>query len=183
MKQAAPWKVGLPFAAGAIIAGASWYFSRQPLALLAAVILVIWGAVWVYGAWRSLADTARAAAAPPFAPPGPGRAVVISRARRPFSRCGYLIVSDRELLFWREAHPQKLKPGDTINLTDPALSGAPPRALTPIAEVDRLQHKSGLFGGDTLTLKRADGASIRLKLTDPEAFVLIMELFEKNARG
>ncbi len=41
------------------------------------------------------------------------------------------------------------------------------------------QHKAAFIGGDTLTLKTSDGASIRLMLYDPEAFVLIMELFEK----
>ena len=180
MKQAPPWKVGLPFAIGAAIAGASWFFHRQPAALLAVPILIVWGALWAWGARRSLAHSRREAGAPPFTPPAPGRAVVISRARRAFSaRRGYALVTNEQLLWWRGVPPRPLHPGDTVAVTDLALWGALPRALGSLLEIDHLTHKAAFIGGDTLTLKASDGASIRLTLYDPEAFVLIMELFEK----
>jgi hypothetical protein len=180
MKQAPPWKVGLPFFIGAIIAGASWFFHRQPAALLAAPILIVWGALWVWGARRSLAHSAREAEAPPFTPPGPGRAVVISRARRALSaRRGYAIVTNEQLIWWRGVPPRPLHPGDAVAVTDLALWGAAPRALASLSEIDHLTYKAAFIGGDTFTLKTSDAASIRLMLYDPEAFVLIMELFEK----
>ena len=180
MKQAPPWKVGLPFAIGAIIAGASWFFHRQPAALLAVPILIVWGALWVWGARRSLAHSAREAGAPPFTPPAPGCAVVISRARRALSaRRGYAMVTYDQLLWWHGVPPRPLRPGDTVAVTDLALWGAAPRAMTSLSEIDHLRHKAAFIGGDTLTLKTSGGASIRLMLYDPEAFVLIMELFEK----
>jgi hypothetical protein len=180
MKQAPPWKVGLPFFIGAIIAGVSWFFHRQPAALLAAPILIVWGALWVWGARRSLAHSAREAGAPPFTPPAPGQAVVISRARRALSvRRGYAMVTNEQLLWWRGIPSRPLRPGDAVVVTDLALWGAEPQALASLSEIDHLSHKAAFIGGDTLTLKTSDGASLRLMLYDPEAFVLIMELFEK----
>ena len=180
MKQAPPWKVGLPFAIGAIIAGVSWFFHRQPAALLAAPILIVWGALWAWGARRSLSHSAREAGAPPFTPPAPGQAVVISRARRAFSaRRGYALVTGEQLLWWRGVPPGPCIPG--IPLPSPTWPpmGRPTRTLASLSETDHLTHKAAFIGGDTLTLKASDGASIRLTLYDPEAFVLIMELLEK----
>jgi hypothetical protein len=179
MNQPPLWKVGLPFAIGAAIAGISWFFHRQPAALLAAPILIVWGTLWGWGARRSLAHSAREAGAPPFTLPTPGRAAVISRARRAFSvRRGYAMATNEQLLWWRGVPPRPLHPGDTVAVTDLALWGAPPRTLVSLTEIDHLSHKAAFIGGDTLTLKTSDGASIRLMLYDPEAFVLIMELFE-----
>ena len=167
MKQAPPWKVGLPFAIGAIIAGVSWFFHRQPAALLAAPILIIWGALWVWGARRSLSHSAREAAAPPFTPPAPGQAVVISRARRALSaRRGYALITGEQLLWWRGVPPRPLHPGDTVAVTDLAL-WAPAPDLASLSEIDHLSHKAAFIGGDTLTLKTSDSTSVRLMLYDP----------------
>ena len=184
MKQDSPWKIGLPFAAGVIIAVASWFFSRQPTALLAAAILVVWGSFWVYGAWRSLRDTAREAGASPFIPPTAGQALVLSRARRGLSpRRGYLMMTADELIWWRGAPPRPLRPADHVPVADLRAWGAPPQTVAALADVEHFTHKAGLIGGDTLTLTTADGRSVGLTLYDPEGFVLILGWFEKGAEG
>lgn len=184
MKQAPPWKVGLPFVVGAVIAATAWFVARQPAALLAAVVLVVWGAFWVWGAHRSLADTARQVGAPAFVPPASGQAVVISRARRaPWSRRGYMMVTGEQIVWWRGAPTAPLLPGDTVAIADLALWGIPPLPLAAISGIDSLRFKAGILGGDTLTMVTTGGTSVRLLLADPEAFVLIMGLLERDAEG
>ena len=184
MKQEPPWKIGLPFAAGALITGVFWFFSRQPIALLALVICVAWGSFWVYGAWRSLRDTAREVGAPPFAPPADGQALVLSRARRGLSpRRGYLMMTADDLIWWRGAPPRALHPADHVPVADLRTLGASPQTVAALADAEHFTHKAGLIGGDTLTLRTTNGKSIRLTLYDPEGFVLILGWLEKGAKG
>ncbi len=184
MKQDPPWKVGLPFALGVVMASASWCFSRQPLALLAAAILAVWGTLWVYGAWRSLGRTAREAATPPFAPPAAGQALALSRARRGFSpRRGYLMMTADDLIWWPGTPPRPLRPADRVALADLYAWGPPPHTLVPLSEIDGLRHVPGFIGADTLTLMSSAGRPIRLSLFDPEGFVLILGSFEESGEA
>jgi len=44
-RPAPPWKLGIPFAMGAVILFVGWLIGRQPTALLGVCILVPWGAL------------------------------------------------------------------------------------------------------------------------------------------
>ncbi len=126
------------------------------------------------GASRASRSSAREAAAPAYSAPGPGEAVVLGRARRGL-RGGVLCATAEALVWVKGAGPDIGRPGTRVALGGLEASGHAPALLVAYADLVSYRSVAGVFGEGALTLRASDGRATKLRLRDPEVFVLLGE--------
>jgi hypothetical protein len=174
--------------AGALILSVLGAVRHEGLYLAFAVFLLAWGGLWMWGASRGHRGDARASAAPPYHRPAAGEVVVLGRAkwreRRSLAprRAGVLLAGEGDLL-WVAGDLSRLgRIGQSLPLGALAASGGAgpgggPKTVAALDDLQSYRIMAGAFGADTLTLRLRSGGVVRLRLLDPEALVLLGEVF------
>jgi len=170
MKPATPLKIALPFVLFCAIVLTTWFFSRQPTALVAAALGLIVGAFWTFGAFRARREIERLSKYAEPHRPAPNHGLIISRAKRSlFSPRGYLMGTENAF-YWVTSH-RSYNPGDQLALNDAD-------TLTLIAEYEGLKFDclARVFGGLRLTLHPVGARPSRFLLLDPEGLPNLLSL-------
>jgi hypothetical protein len=174
MQQAPPWKIAIPFVLFCSTVMTTWYFSREPTALLAAGLGCVMGIIWTYGAWNVRREEKQLAASGKPRRPTKNNGTVLCRARLGrFKSAGYL-VGAMHGLFWAPIQ-DVLRPGEHIplkNMTSMVF-------ITPYDGI-RFESRSRMFGGERLTLYRDNQRPRRIWLLDPEGLPNLLSMLSDD---
>jgi len=176
--QSPPWRIGLPFIAGALILVVMGVVRGERFFLLGAAFVLTWGALWVWGAARAGRDQAKVVSAPAFRAPRDGEAVVLGRATRgPLRRTGVLCAGVEALLWVPGDLSAVGRIGQVLPLGALTASGREVRTVIAFEDLASYRMVAGVFAGDRLTLRRRERGAVDLRLRDPEASALLLEAF------
>jgi hypothetical protein len=182
--QSPPWRIGLPFIAGALILGAMGVVRGERFFLLGAAFVLTWGALWMWGAARAGRDQAKVVSAAAFQVPEPGEAVVLGRATRgPLRRAGVLCAGVEALLWVPGDLSGVGRIGQVLPLGALTAGGREVRTVIAFEDLASYRMVAGVFAGDRLTLRRWDHGAVDLRLRDPETFALLLETFAAFTGG
>jgi hypothetical protein len=156
------------------VLGWLWLMRREPLYLMVAVAVLVWGLLWVWGAAREQRGRARAAAAPPYHPPRPGEVVILGRARLRRLGHGVLLAGEDALLWVAGDLPTLGRIGQALPLGALAAAGDDPQVIVTWDDLESYVLRAGVVAADTLTLRLHGGGEVALRPLDPEVGTLLL---------